>query len=97
MESLLKYVSRKLPTLREFKGDPSSILSILEKLKNDSLNRKLFKLSESESSGKSKSINKRHSFKIISTRNYYSGTHGIAVVVNGYELAYREFQMNAEY
>ncbi len=62
--------------------------------KNGTHSRKLFKLSESENTAKEKRISKSHSFKIISTRTYYSGIHGLAIIVNGHELSCMEFQLN---
>jgi len=62
--------------------------------KNGKLSRKLFKLSESENTAKEKSITKSHSFRKISARQYHVGCHGIAVIVNGHELAHKNFQLN---
>ncbi|MGF1765560.1 DNA alkylation repair protein [Aliivibrio kagoshimensis] len=62
--------------------------------KNGSHTRKVFKLSESENRNKIKLISKSHSFKKISTRVYYAGIHGIAIIVNGHEIAYQEFQLD---
>jgi 3-methyladenine DNA glycosylase AlkC len=60
---------------------------------NGTRRRKIFQVSESESAGTSKTINKRHSFKPISTRKYYPGGHGLAVLVNGVELVCADFQL----
>ncbi len=62
--------------------------------KNGKLSRKLFKISEASYSGQSKTVIKNHSFKAISTRKYYSGNHGIAVIINGHELISSAFQLN---
>jgi hypothetical protein len=62
--------------------------------KNGTHSRKIFKLSESQNSAKEKEINKSHSFKKISTRTHYVGIHGLAVIVNGYELSCMKFQLN---
>ncbi|MEO0376701.1 MAG: DNA alkylation repair protein [Cyanobacteria bacterium P01_A01_bin.17] len=64
--------------------------------KNGRLSRKLFKVSESESNKREKRISRSHSFRKISTRKYYPGTHGLSVIVNGHELAFREFQLIEE-
>lgn len=56
--------------------------------------RKLFKISESDCSEQKKEIAKKHSFKIISTRKYYAGIHGISVIVNGHELTHDKFRLN---
>jgi hypothetical protein len=66
-------------------------------MKNNGLQkRKIFKISESDSSGQKKEINKEHSFRLISTRKYYPGAHGIAVIINGHEMADGEFQLGGE-
>lgn len=62
--------------------------------KNGKLSRKLFKISESINSTQEKVITKPHSFKNISTRKYYAGIHGIAVIINGQELANGTFVLN---
>ena len=62
--------------------------------KNGELSRKLFKLSESENTSRVKKIARSHSFRKISTRKYYAGTHGIAIIVNGHELVKGVFQLN---
>lgn len=64
--------------------------------KNGKPSRKLFKISESDFSGQKKVIRKKHSFKSISTRKYYAGTHGLAVVVNGKELTSDIFILRGE-
>jgi len=55
--------------------------------KNGKPARKIFKISESENAGKEKLLRKSYSFREISTRKYYVGQHGIAVFVNGVEMA----------
>lgn len=60
---------------------------------NGKQSRKLFKISEADYAQSKKVINKKYSFKPISTRKYYAGLHGIAVLVNGYELTRSEFQL----
>jgi 3-methyladenine DNA glycosylase AlkC len=55
--------------------------------------RKVFKISESGNSSQKKEICREHSFKLISTRKYYPGTHGIAVIINGHELIDDAFQL----
>jgi 3-methyladenine DNA glycosylase AlkC len=59
--------------------------------KNGNQSRKSFKISESEVSGNNKIIIKSHSFRKISTRKYYTGNHGIGIIVNGHELADMKF------
>jgi 3-methyladenine DNA glycosylase AlkC len=62
--------------------------------KNGTLSRKLFKISEADFSGKAKSYRKTYSFRKISTRKYYAGAHGLAIVVNGFELANAAFELH---
>lgn len=38
-------------------------------------------------------LNKQHSFKPISTRRYYPGTHGVDVLINGETVARAEFEL----
>ncbi len=63
---------------------------------NGKLSRKRFKISEADYSGPKKLITKHHSFKSISTRKYYAGIHGLAVIVNGQELAYNNFVLDVK-
>lgn len=58
------------------------------------LSRKIFKISEGNWSVREKSISKILSFKIISTRRYYPGTHRVAIIVNGKERLCRDFVLN---
>ncbi len=62
--------------------------------KNGKPSRKLFKLSELQSSKRAKSYRKAYSFRKISTRKYYAGRHGVAIIVNGYELASGSFKLH---
>ena len=56
------------------------------KKKNGSLARKVFQISEKEYKGNSTAtIEKRQSFKPITTRVYYPGTHEVSIIVNGVE------------
>ncbi|MBV1881679.1 MAG: DNA alkylation repair protein [Pseudomonadales bacterium] len=64
------------------------------KKKNGSQSRKVFKMSEFESSLSIKKMRKAHSFRKITTRTYYAGAHGVAVIVNGHELCRKEFILN---
>ena len=54
---------------------------------------KVFKISESEIKTNSKKVNKKFSFKAISTRQYYSGAHQLSVIVNGVRLAEKNFTL----
>lgn len=53
--------------------------------------RKIFKISEASYPEQSKQVSRKHSFKKITTRKYYPGVHGLAVIVNGVELGLEEF------
>jgi len=56
------------------------------KIANGKLSKKVFKISERELKPKEEvSFNRKHSFKIISTRRYYPGVQKVAVVLNGVE------------
>jgi len=61
--------------------------------KNGQPSRKVFKVSESDLSTQKKHVFKKHPFKLISTRTYYPGQHGIAIIVNGHELKRGEFEL----
>jgi 3-methyladenine DNA glycosylase AlkC len=61
--------------------------------KNGEQAPKVFKISEAEVLTKEKKVNKEHSFKLISTRKYYPGEHGLFVIVNGEEKARGRFKL----
>ncbi len=63
------------------------------KKKNGSLAGKIFKISEGFFKDAEKHIKKKYSFKKISTRKYYPGTHKISIIINGFEVAEKEFQL----
>ena len=60
---------------------------------NGKQSRKIFKISEAEYPAQEKQISRNHSFRSITTRKYYPGSHGIAIIVNGYELVNSQFQL----
>ena len=60
---------------------------------NGKHNSKVFKISEVDDFIGTKSINKKYSFKAISTRRYYLGVHRISVMVNGIVLEEYEFEL----
>jgi len=63
---------------------------------NGKRNRKIFKISEpSFKKNAKKSYAKKHSFKDVSTRKHYPGTHSIALIVNGAERGILDFELNA--
>ena len=55
--------------------------------------RKVFKISEGEYSQKSKSVTKKHSFRPISTRRYYSGEQKLSIIINGITLDQTTFTL----
>jgi 3-methyladenine DNA glycosylase AlkC len=61
---------------------------------NNKISKKIFHISQNEIKQNTKQINKKHSFKPISTRAYYKGKHKISIVVNGIELKEKEFLLN---
>lgn len=61
-------------------------------LRNGKLSKKVFKISEKDYAAKSTiKIERGHSFKLISTRNYNKGKHAVSVIVNGVEFGKGEF------
>jgi len=60
---------------------------------NGNLNRKVFKISESDYAEKEKQVAKYFSFKAISTRKYYAGKHLLTVIVNGVDQTSRPFDL----
>lgn len=61
---------------------------------NGSLSRKVFKISEKDYAANSLStIERRQSFKLISTRKYHLGLHQLALIINGNELEKLDFQL----
>jgi 3-methyladenine DNA glycosylase AlkC len=63
-------------------------------LQNGAHYKKVFKISERQlKPGEKLSVEKRHSFKIITTRKYYPGLHKLSVIVNGQELKTGKFEL----
>lgn len=61
---------------------------------NGSLSKKIFKINEGfYRHDQSYSFSRKHSFKDLTTRKHYAGTHSIAVIVNGNELAKKDFML----
>ncbi len=58
---------------------------------NNKRSKKVYMISQSDVKSNSKYINKKHSFKIITTRKYYLGTHFITLIVNGRKIQTKEF------
>ncbi|WP_152287093.1 DNA alkylation repair protein [Flavicella marina] len=65
-------------------------------LANGKLSKKIFKISERDlTQGQTLEYTRNHSFKIISTRTYYPGTHGISLVINGIEMESKAFELTS--
>jgi 3-methyladenine DNA glycosylase AlkC len=63
-------------------------------LKNGQHYKKVFKISERQiAKNESLHFEKRHSFKLITTRKYYPGQHKISVIINGQELKTGKFEL----
>lgn len=61
---------------------------------NGTLSKKVFKISEREfGAGETYTINRKQSFKPITTRVYYPGGHKLSLIVNGVELTTGEFEL----
>jgi len=61
---------------------------------NGLLSRKVFKISERIYQDRQKNlVIKKQSFKLITTRKFYSGWHKVSVIVNGSEKIVGEFQL----
>lgn len=68
--------------------------AIYFKIANDKLSKKVFKISEKEiTNSQTLSFEKHHSFKLLSTRKYYSGSHYIAIIINGKEIEKTKFNL----
>ena len=60
---------------------------------NGSLSAKVFRISENFLQQQYKQVTKSHSFKIISTRKYYSGLHQLEIIVNGCAMGKKDFYL----
>lgn len=60
---------------------------------NGKTSNKVFKISESYYVVTKKEFLKYHSFKIISTRKYYPGSHKLSIIVNGEQIATSSFEL----
>ncbi len=63
-------------------------------LANGKHSKKVFKITEGEYAEMSRSVDKAHSFKVITTRRFYPGVHRLGVIVNGVELGVKEFNLH---
>ena len=62
--------------------------------KNGKTSRKVFQISETElAAGETKTHTKKHSFKDLSTRKHYPGTHAISLITNGVERETLSFEV----
>lgn len=64
--------------------------------KNGKRSRKVFQISESNCLQQERKITKKHSLRLISTRNYYPGTHDLVVIVNGHDFASSNFSVEEQ-
>jgi len=55
---------------------------------------KIFKISESDIQSTHKKVQKKFSFKAISTRKYYPGTHHLSIIVNGVAMEKKSFLLS---
>ena len=62
-------------------------------LKNGKFYRKIFQIKQGNFSKDKFSFNKKHSFKKITTRKYYSGIHKIGIILNGKEIIKENFNL----
>jgi 3-methyladenine DNA glycosylase AlkC len=65
--------------------------------KNGQLSKKVFKISERIlAAHETHQVHRKQSFKAISTRVYYAGTHQVSIILNGKEFAPKNFELLAE-
>jgi 3-methyladenine DNA glycosylase AlkC len=60
-------------------------------MSNDKRSKKVYMISQSDVKSKYKQVNKKHSFKVVSTRKYYLGLHFITLIVNGIRMQKKDF------
>ncbi|MFN8713715.1 MAG: DNA alkylation repair protein [Bacteroidota bacterium] len=64
-------------------------------MKNGQFSKKVFKISEKlYAAGNSTHVLKKHSFRVITTRQYYTGLHKLGVILNGKEKVTGEFMLS---
>jgi len=61
---------------------------------NNKFSRKVFKISEGIFNQKQKFVEKKYSFKQITTRKYYQGIHALTIIINGKEFSTTTFSLN---
>lgn len=60
---------------------------------NNKTNKKVFFISQNNYKQNTITINRKYSFKPISTRAYHKGIHRVSIIINGKELASKEFML----
>nr|WP_299073626.1 DNA alkylation repair protein [uncultured Allomuricauda sp.] len=61
---------------------------------NGSLSKKVFKISEKDYPKNSITrINRKQSFKVITTRKFHIGKHQVSIIINGKELEKKDFEL----
>ncbi|MEZ5015534.1 MAG: DNA alkylation repair protein [Flavipsychrobacter sp.] len=61
---------------------------------NGTLSKKVFKISErSYAAGEEYNVERKQSFKPITTRKYYKGPHKVSVIINGHEMDTSDFKL----
>lgn len=60
---------------------------------NNSSNNKVFFITQKNINNKIYHVNKKHSFKIITTRKYYTGLHRLNIIINGIIVHKKEFNL----
>jgi hypothetical protein len=62
---------------------------------NGTLSKKVFKVSEKTyPENSSNTINRKHSFKVITTRKFHVGKHQLSIIINGNELEKFNFKLD---
>lgn len=62
---------------------------------NGTLTKKVHKISEKEYAGNSATtVNRKHSFRVVTTRKLHPGLHQVAVVINGNEMGKLDFYLS---
>ena len=57
--------------------------------------RKVFKIAQGHYSACEKTLHKKHSLRVITTRKYYPGSHRLTLIVNGVTLDHKFFQLTS--
>ena len=61
---------------------------------NSNHNKKVFMISQNSIESTKKRVQKKQSFKNMTTRKHYIGTHFIGILINGVEVLKEEFFLN---